>query len=501
MLYLREISFAALGWLQIKSEYFWKRILLLRRRSKFVKYVLVLFFVIATFCSPQASYLVNIHAEIVLTDSDLEIEVLADLPRATGTASAMAFLGQDDILLLAQEGKVYRILNGDISHNPVLELDVDSEGERGLLGIAVANASENEGNKGQDNPRYVFLYYTEKVQRTNDHCTEECERNEILVNRLYRYEFVDDRLTNARMLVEIPVGSGESLSEDGASYRQHFGGAITIGPDNNIYLVTGDGGICHRSCQKAVDSGFLNAQTANKRDGDQAVGRGGILYLTQDGEPADPVLGNDYPLNLYYAYGIRNSFGIDFDPVTGILWDTENGPAFGDEINLVEPGFNSGWAKIQGEWIIHNYTQLEPIALKKGYFYSSASSYDNNLEDFNGEGRYSDPEFIWNSTVGVTSLKFFSSDKLGEQYENDIFVGAYHLGLLYRFNLDEGRRNLLLEEPLTDKVANSEKELDKVVFGYGFNSIVDIEVGPDGYLYLLTLNGEILKIVPKEKKE
>ena len=55
-----------------------------------------------------------------------------------------------------------------------------------------------------------------------------------------------------------------------------------------------------------------------------------------------------HSLNKYYAYGIRNSFGIDFDPVTGNLWDTENGPGFGDEINLVEPGFNSGWSRVQG---------------------------------------------------------------------------------------------------------------------------------------------------------
>ena len=60
------------------------------------------------------------------------------------------------------------------------------------------------------------------------------------------------------------------------------------------------------------------------------------------------IIGDEDPLNKYYAYGIRNSFGIDFDPVTGKLWDTENGPGYGDEINLVEPGFNSGWSKVQG---------------------------------------------------------------------------------------------------------------------------------------------------------
>jgi glucose/arabinose dehydrogenase len=46
---------------------------------------------------------------------------------------------------------------------------------------------------------------------------------------------------------------------------------------------------------------------------------------------------DNHPLNMYYAYGIRNSFGLDFDPLTGNLWDTENGPEYGDEINLVEP--------------------------------------------------------------------------------------------------------------------------------------------------------------------
>ena len=79
--------------------------------------------------------------------------------------------------------------------------------------------------------------------------------------------------------------------------------------------------------------------------------------MTQDGEPVvdstigEYILDNSYPLNLYYAYGIRNSFGIDFDPVTSYLWDTENGPGYGDEINLVEPGFNSGWDQVMGVWL------------------------------------------------------------------------------------------------------------------------------------------------------
>ena len=58
--------------------------------------------------------------------------------------------------------------------------------------------------------------------------------------------------------------------------------------------------------------------------------------MTVDGKAVgEGLLGQDNPLNMYYAYGIRNSFGIAFDPLTGNLWDTENGPGFGDEINLV----------------------------------------------------------------------------------------------------------------------------------------------------------------------
>jgi Glucose / Sorbosone dehydrogenase len=92
-------------------------------------------------------------------------------------------------------------------------------------------------------------------------------------------------------------------------------------------------------------------QTQNIVDGPPSDGTGGIIRITQDGRTvADNPLGSAYPQNLYYAYGIRNSFCMDFDYLTGKLWDTENGPNYGDEINLVEPGFNSGWAQVQGLW-------------------------------------------------------------------------------------------------------------------------------------------------------
>ena len=107
----------------------------------------------------------------------------------------------------------------------------------------------------------------------------------------------------------------------------------------------------------------------------------------------DYVLGNTNPLNKYYAYGIRNSFGMEFDPITGHLWDTENGPAFGDEINLVGPGFNSGWSEIQGFW---NERDL-----------NTTISHPKNLLDFRGRSYYSHPELASTHTMGFTGLSFW----------------------------------------------------------------------------------------------
>ena len=66
---------------------------------------------------------------------------------------------------------------------------------------------------------------------------------------------------------------------------------------------------------------------------------------------------------------MRNNFGFDFDPITGKLWNTENGEDFGDEINLVEPGFNSGWNKVEGIWILdeqEGMTEITPLHPQNG---------------------------------------------------------------------------------------------------------------------------------------
>jgi glucose/arabinose dehydrogenase len=167
---------------------------------------------------------------------------------------------------------------------------------------------------------------------------------------------------------------------------------------------------------------------------------------------------------------------MDFDPVTGNMWITENGPNYGDEINLAEPGFNSGADILYGMSTEHDKLQ--------------------NLVNFEGKGKYSEPEFVWTHTVCPTALKFFNSDKFGKEYENDIFVAGFKKGNIYHFDLNENRTELILPGPLKDKVADKPEELKYIIFAKGFGKITDLQVGPDGYLYVLSY-GKILRIIPK----
>jgi len=362
--------------------------------------------------------------------------------------TSMAFLGPNDILVLEKNnGTVQRIVNGEMLPKPLLDVNVANRGERGMLGIALSKDAITRHT-------YIFLYFTEAQTKDGDDVSK---AKDPIGNRLYRYELVDNKLVHPKLLLDLPSTPGPN----------HNAGKITIGHDNNVYTVIGD-----------VYGHRTKAQNIKK--GEDPDGTSAIYRITQDGKIVSPtILGDKDPLNKYYAYGIRNSFGLDFDPVTGNLWDTENGPNFGDEINLVKPGFNSGWGKVQGIW--------EPCPSKPSEIGEVASPNPEGLVSVNGKGKYSPPEFTWNDTVGVTSLKFINSDKLGKEYENDLFVGDFHNGYLYHFDLNKKRDKLLLEGSLKDKVADNMKELKNAIFGREFGGITDMQIGPDGYLYILSL--------------
>jgi len=384
-----------------------------------------------------------------LFDSHLKITTVAE---GLSTPTTMAFVGPNDILVLEKDtGMVKRIVDGKVLPKPVLDVNVANSVERCLCGIAVAKNGSTT---------HVFLYYTE-IDGTDG---EDKAGKQPIGNRVYRYDLSGDALINPLLLMDLPANPGP----------RHNSGNIMIGPDKNLYVEIGD-----------VDGSFKTSETETKtqnyKNGVDPDGRGGILRITQDGQPNDGILGDTIPLRLYYAYGIRNSFGMDFDPVTGNLWDSENGPGNGDEINLVLPGFNSGWQQVQG------------LASQETSFSES------DLEDFNGKGHYADPKLVWVNTAGPTAVKFLNSAQLGTTYENDMFVGDVHNGRIYHFDLTADRKDLVLPQELSSRVIEkpSSPGVSNIVFGDGFGGVTDLEVGPDGNLYVVSIGlGSIFQISP-----
>ena len=424
----------------------------------------------------------------LINDENLQITQLIDkLNFPTG----IDFLGQNDILVIEKNtGQVKRILNGEILPEPVLDVNVASESERGLLGIAVLNKNDlnlnsadtnNENLKEEDildndEDIQVFLFYTE---------TDGVDKGEILGNRLYKYDFIDGKLVNPTLLLDLPFLPGPS----------HNGGVLDIGPDNNLYLVVGD-------INREANPEYMPL-AQNIEDSKLPDGRGGVLRVTIDGDPVlddngvEGILGNrnEYPLNLYYGYGIRNSFGIGFDPVTGILWETENGSNYGDEINVILPGFNGGWRQVLG--------------LSTEYENFKNKEFDRSkLILFDGKGTYYEPVFTWVDTIAPTAITFIDSKIFGEEYENDLLVGSVKQGRIFHFNLNETRTGLDLlspssgKEQLIDKMADVDEELEPVTLGRNFGIITDIEINPyDGKIYVVdgkSKNGKIYQIYPKE---
>ena len=137
-----------------------------------------------------------------------------------------------------------------------------------------------------------------------------------------------------------------------------------------------------------------------------------------------------------FAYGIRNSFGMAFDPFSRNLWEQENGEDAFDELNLVEPGMNSGWIQIAGPvQRIGDYKSIETTNVDPEGFpnlqqfrwgperiATSPSEALSRLLVLPGS-TYSDPEFSWKHVLAPAGIGFLSSGALGFEFFGDLFVG------------------------------------------------------------------------------
>jgi glucose/arabinose dehydrogenase len=219
---------------------------------------------------------------------------------------------------------------------------------------------------------------------------------------------------------------------------------MVFGPDGTIYMSTAGG----------------DAQDPNSHGGK-------ILRLRDDGSvpPDNPFVGRPGYKPEIFTLGHRTTLGLAVHPPTGQIWQTENGPNGGDELNILKPGANYGWPLVslgrtyQGPW---------------------------HSQKFQREG-FEDPIVYWTPSIAVSGLAFYTGDKL-LQWKGDVFVGSLRTGeiigtghiqrILFNQKMEELRRESLLVD--------------------WRHRMRDIRQGPDGFLYVLVddPNGALLRIEP-----
>jgi glucose/arabinose dehydrogenase len=432
---------------------------------------------------------------------------------------SLAFLGPNDMLVLEKAtGKVQRVVDG-VVQSTVLDLAVNSGSERGLLGIALHPHFFTTGR--------VYLYWTETLSGTD---STDLADVPLLGNRVDRYVWNGSTLTFEKNIVKLRAFQADA----GQPLRgNHDGGVLRFGPDEKLYIVIGDNGR-RGQLQNLVNGPFgpgIDDDQFGGPEPDDAHLTGVILRLNDDGTAptSNPffsagasILGQvGANIQKIFAYGLRNSFGMAFDPVSGALWEQENGDDSFSEVNRADPGFNSGWVQIMGpperiaqfKTIETTVTPSPPDPFAATYFGLQQIRWlPTNIADSPDEAlsrlfmlpgaHYSAPELSWKFEVAPAGIGFLQSSALGPQYENDLFVGAARVflegGHLFHLNLTGNRRKIGVDDPrLEDRVAdNLHKweitESESLLFGRNFGVGTDIQTGPNGNLYVVSLSDNVV---------
>jgi glucose/arabinose dehydrogenase len=455
------------------------------------------------------------------------------------------------LVLEKDSGRVKRVVNGIVTAT-VLDLGVNRNSERGLLGIALhPDFPQNPG---------VYLYWTCRStappadpfvpdERTcldsNMFAPDSGNVLEVplLGNRVDRFVWTGSALMFDRNLIYLrafqndgapnPPGQGDEAQPPRGN---HDGGVIRFGPDKKLYILIGDTG--RRGQLQNLRNGPGGPTRADDQFGgpepDDAHLTGVILRLNDNGTvprdnpffAAGQSMGGEVGRNIQkiFAYGLRNSFGMAFDPLSGNLWEQENGDDSFSELNIAAPGFNSGWVQIMGPpERIRQYKAIEttvtptpPDPFAATYFGLQQLRWSPvNIADSPQQGlsrlfmlpgaHYSAPEFSWKFEVAPGGIGFVAGRALGPQFEGDLFVaGARPFlegGHLFRLNLTGNRRKIAVDDPrLEDRVADNRHkweitESESLLIGRNFGIGTDVQTGPNGNLFIVSLtNGAIYEI-------
>ena len=332
---------------------------------------------------------------------------------------SLAFLPDGTMLVTERDGRLRVIRNGVLDPKPVEGLPTMRRA--GLVGLMDVTLHPQFASNS-----LIYLSYAKPIDEKQS------------ATAIARGKWNGTTLTDVKDVFVAPAGVG--------------GGArMAFGRDGTLYVTTGGGG-------------------GNSPQDPDSLG-GKVLRLKDDGTvPMDnPFVGKPGHRPEIFTMGHRSSLGLAVHPGTGEVWQNENGPNGGDEINILKPGANYGW----------------PI-VSLGRVYSGP--WQSPSAVFYREG-FEQPIVYWTPAIAVSGMVFYTGDRL-PKWKGDVFVGSLREGeipgtghlerILFNEKMEELRRESLLQ-PLRQRIR-------------------DVRQGPDGLLYLLTDedNGAVLRIEPAQ---
>lgn len=298
---------------------------------------------------------------------------------------------------------------GQIQQAPVLELEVQTFNEQGLLSIALDPAFEEN--------HFFYVFYTAPFSVNNTQPA----------NLIVRYTEQDGLGINPIQLFRIDVPVYDPDEAENAQ-SNHNGGRLRFGPDGFLYVSIGDLG--NRSVAQDINN----------------VG-GKIHRFVVAGNQLVAAPGNPYVGNSVWALGLRNTFSFAFDPFSGHMFATENGPECDDEINLIVAGQNYGW--------IADVDCNDPPAVR--------------------QAAGARPLISWSPTIAPTGIMIYDGEAF-PGWQGQLFYCAFKIGELRRVQLNEARTQfagdpVLITAPHEQRCA------------------IELAQGPDGYIYYSNSNG------------
>jgi glucose/arabinose dehydrogenase len=482
--------------------------------------------VIAAAMGAAMSLPVSSQAQTML---DPNLQVTTVLNSGISQPIGIVFLSANDFFVLEKaSGQIKRVIGGVIQPAPVLDLAVNSNSERGLLSMVL--------HPNFPAVPYAYIRWTQSSTGADSANVLEVP---LLGNRLDRFIWNGSTFTQDINIVSLRSLQTDNIDAPGhpgtsnaAAQGNHNGGVLRFGPDGKLYLFMGDQG--RRGWLQNLPNGpFLTAPFVDDTFGgpapDNAHLSGVILRFNDDGStPTDnpffaagAALGGEVGANIQkiYSYGHRNGFGMAFDPYSGSLWDTENADDGYSELNRVIPGMNGGWVQLAGplsrmsDWKFIETTQFGSN-LQQVRYPPTRAAYTASLalsRMFMLPGaQYVDPELSWRYEIGPAGTTFVKGVALGPEYDGTLWMGSARSfaqvgangGSLYRIKLTPDRLHVdtSADPRLADKVADNlfraqkfeGTESETLQIGTGFGTTPDIEQGPDGNLYVVSVTDNVV---------